>query len=234
MQNNKKPLKVFIRRKIYPLLSLLAFYLTWLLFCTLRVKVIFHADYHKDKQYLGAFWHGKMFVPMFAARTHQTKMAVLVSPSKDGDIISSWLKKLGYETVRGSSRRNNVSSLVEMLRKLKAGYSIGIIVDGPLGPAYKVKPGIVHMAQKLEVEIVPVGVAIKRKWIFKRAWDRFELPKPFSEAVMFSANPIKVPAAADLQTYLAVVEQAILKAQQTAEEMLGIQNDTLVNPSLDR
>lgn len=208
------------RRPIYKILSVFAFYLLRILYLTLKVKVKFHEEYRQEKQYLGAFWHGKMFAPMFIARIHQTKMAVLVSPSKDGDIISGWLNKLGYETVRGSSRRNNVSSLVEMLRKLKAGYSIGIIVDGPLGPIYKVKPGIVHMAEKLEVEIVPVGVAVRRKWVFKKAWDRFELPKPFSEVAMYSGKPIQVPVNADRQIYSERVEQAILEAEKMAEAIL--------------
>lgn len=208
------------RRPIYKTLATLAFYILRFLFLTLKVKVIFHEGYEQNKQYLGAFWHGKMFAPMFVARTHGTKMAVLVSPSKDGDIVSDWLNKLGYETVRGSSRRNNVSALVEMLRKLKEGYSIGIIVDGPLGPIHKVKPGIVHMAQKLEVEIVPVGIAIKRKWVFTRAWDKFELPKPFSKVVMYSGTPVKVPMDAEIAHYCEVLEKAMQDAQHTAETMI--------------
>ncbi len=210
------------RRPIYKMLATLAFYTIHLLYRTLKVKVIFHTDYSEKKQYLGAFWHGKMFAPMFAARTHQTKMAVLVSPSKDGDIISDWLNKLGYETVRGSSRRNNVASLAGMLRKLKDGYSIGIIVDGPLGPIHKVKPGIVHMAQKLDVEIVPVGVAVKKKWVFKKAWDQFELPKPFSQAAMYSGKPIQVPLDSDLSSYCEIIEKAIFEAQQMAESIIKI------------
>lgn len=210
------------RRPIYKMLATFAYYTLHCLYLTLKVEVVFHPDYRSDNQYLGAFWHGKMFIPMFAARSHQTKMAVLVSPSKDGDIVSDWLNKLGYETVRGSSRKNNVSALVEMLRKLKEGYSIGIIVDGPLGPLHKVKPGIVHMAQKLEVEIVPVGVAIKRKWVISRAWDKFELPKPFSKAVMYSGTPLKIPNDADPHSYCVIVEQAMQDAERAAANRLGL------------
>lgn len=209
------------RRPIYHILAAFAFFLIRLLYSSLKVKLKLHPSYDPKGQYLGAFWHGKMVVPMFASRIHQTKMAVLVSPSKDGDIISAWLNKLGYETVRGSSRKNNVGSLAEMLRKLKEGYSIGIIVDGPLGPIHKVKPGIVHMAQKLEILIAPVGVAIKRKWVFP-SWDRFELPKPFSEAAMFSGEPISVPKDADLKTYIELVEKGIKEAERMAESMIGM------------
>jgi lysophospholipid acyltransferase (LPLAT)-like uncharacterized protein len=210
------------RRPIYQMLATVVFYTLRLLYLTLKVRVVYHEGYSANKQYLGAFWHGKMFAPMFAARNHQTKMAVLVSPSKDGDIISGWLHSLGYETVRGSSRRNNVSALSGMLRKLKEGYSIGVIMDGPLGPIHKVKPGIVHMAKKLEVEIVPVGVAIKRKWVFTRAWDKFELPKPFSDVVMYSGTPITVPVEASLDDYCERVEQGMRDAERKAQAMVVV------------
>lgn len=209
-----------LRRRLLYFLSAMIYSATYLLYRTLKVQTVYHPDYQKTKQYLGAIWHGKMFLPIFTARHHQTKMAMLVSPSKDGDVICELLNKMGYETIRGSSRKNNVASLAEMLRKLKAGYSIGIVVDGPLGPLHQVKPGIVHMAQKLEVEIIPVGTAFKNKWIFHKAWDRFELPKPFSQAVFYAGKPLKVPEEVDPRLHAKVVEQALFDAQQQAEALL--------------
>ncbi|MFX5622524.1 DUF374 domain-containing protein, partial [Acinetobacter baumannii] len=88
-----------------------------------------------------------------------------ISPSKDGDLLTVWLKKLGYEVIRGSSRHQNISALAGMIRKLKKGYSLGFGIDGPIGPIYKVKPGMTHMAQKLGIPIVPVGSAFSQKWV---------------------------------------------------------------------
>lgn len=209
-----------IRRRLLYFLSSMIYSVTRILYGTLNVKVVYHSEYQQTKQYLGAFWHGKMFLPIFVARTHQTKMAVLVSPSKDGDVICDLLNKIGYETVRGSSRKNNVASLAEMLRKLKAGYSIGVVVDGPLGPIYQVKPGIVHMAQKLGVEIIAVGTAFQKKWVFNNAWDRFELPKPFSRAVFYAGKPLMVPEEVNTREYAKVVEEALFEAQKMAEQLL--------------
>jgi lysophospholipid acyltransferase (LPLAT)-like uncharacterized protein len=182
------------------------------------MRVAYHDHYRQEKQYLGAFWHGKVFLPLFFSNQHQTKMAVLVSPSRDGDIISDWLNRVGYETIRGSSRRNNVGALAEMLRKLKSGYSIGIIVDGPLGPRHKVKPGIAHMAQKLGVEIVPVGVYISRKWTLN-SWDKFELPKPFCKGAVYCHQPISVPENASLEEYIRLVEDKIHEAETIAKTL---------------
>jgi len=209
-----------MRRKIYETLSIFAFYLARILYSTIRMRVVFHPDYDKDKQCLGAFWHGNLFLPLFFSNQHQTKMAVLVSPSRDGDIICDWLRRVGYETIRGSSRRNNVAALAEMFRKLKDGYSIGIIVDGPLGPRHKVKPGIVHMAQKLSVEIVPVGTAVTRKWMFN-SWDKFELPKPFCKGALYCNKPISVPLEASLEEFSSIVEQKLLEADKIAHSLLN-------------
>lgn len=209
-----------IRRRLLYFFSAMLYSITYLLYRTLRVKISYHSDYQITKQYLVAIWHGKMFLPIFVGCSHQTKMATLVSPSKDGDVICELLNKMGYETIRGSSRKNNVASLAEMLRKLKAGYSIGVVVDGPLGPIHQVKPGIVHMAQKLEVNIIAVGAAFQKKWNFNKAWDRFELSKPFSRAVFYIGKPLKVPEEANAQAYTKVVEQALLEAQKQAEAFL--------------
>lgn len=210
-----------IRRRLLYFLSALLYSLAQILYRTLKVKVVYHPDYQETKQYLAAIWHGKMFLPIFIGRRHQTKMAILVSPSKDGDVICELLNKLGYEAIRGSSRKNNVASLAEMLRKLKAGYSIGVVVDGPLGPIHQVKPGIVHMAQKLNVEILPFTASFQRKWVFTNAWDRFELPKPFSLAIFYAGKPLSVPEEADSRVYAEVIEKALFEAQKRADELLA-------------
>ena len=44
------------------------------------------------------------------------KRAVLASPSKDGELISVPLEKMGFHMVRGSSDKNSTSSLISLIR----------------------------------------------------------------------------------------------------------------------
>ncbi len=207
----------------YRLIGILAYYLTNLLYKTLRVEIKYDPDYEVTKQYLGAFWHGKQFLPVFAMSKHQTKRAALVSPSKDGEILTAWLEKIGYTVIRGSSRHHNTRALAQMIKALKAGYGIGYGIDGPIGPIYKVKPGMTHMAKKLGLEILPMGSAFSRKWVMHKAWDKYEIPKPFSKAILYVGKPIAIDKEADLEQSNLLLEAKIHEAEARAAASL---NDT--------
>jgi len=190
-----------------------------LLYKTLRVQVKYEPGYDNKKQYLGAFWHGKQFLPVFAM-ANQTKGAVLVSSSKDGEILSAWLEKIGYTIIRGSSRHHNTRALAQMIRALKEGYTIGYGIDGPIGPIYKVKPGMTHMAKKLGLEIFPIGSAFSHKWVISKAWDLYEIPKPFSKAIVYIGKPIKIDKEADLEQSNLLLEAKIHEAETQAAAYL--------------
>jgi lysophospholipid acyltransferase (LPLAT)-like uncharacterized protein len=204
------------------ILGFLIYVVSYLLYKTLKMTMVYHEDYQQDKPYLFAFWHGKQFLPIFnLIKYHKIKGAVLVSPSKDGDILTASLKQLGYEVIRGSSRKRNVSALMGMIRRVKQGQSIGFGIDGPIGPIHIVKPGMTHMAQKYNVEILPIGSAFSRKWVFEKAWDKFELPKPFSKAAYYMGKPFIIPLDADLERYNVLLEHRIHDAEIQARQLLN-------------
>lgn len=198
----------------------LAFFLTFLLGKTLRIVRIMPAEYDPYKPYLFAFWHGKQLLPVLALTTHRTGRAVLVSPSRDGDLLSVWLKCLGYEVIRGSSRHQNISALAGMHRKLKEGYSLGFGIDGPIGPIYKVKPGMTYLAQKFGIPVIPVGCAFSRRWVVEKAWDKYEIPKPFAKAVFYMGKPNIVAKEADLEVSNKLLEELINQAEVAATTCL--------------
>lgn len=201
--------------------GLLAYYINTLLLKTLKVQYVIAPQYSKNTQYLCAFWHGKQWLPIVTLTLHHTKVAVLVSPSRDGDMLSALIEKYGYEVVRGSSRRKNVSALADMIRKLKEGYSLGLGVDGPIGPIYKAKPGLVQMAQKFDVDILPVGSAFSRKWVLTKAWDHYEIPKPFSKAVIYIAPPFRLDKNLSLEEANLLLETRIHAAEKEAKRIVN-------------
>jgi len=112
------------------------------------------------------------------------KICILISQSKDGQILASAVEYMGYQTVRGSSHRGGVAGLLAGMKKVLEGHQMTIAVDGPKGPIYKVKEGITAISQKAKRPIVPVRAYPKKKFIFKKSWNKATLPLPFTEIII--------------------------------------------------
>lgn len=205
------------KKKPY-LIGMALYYFMRCMRLTMRIKVHKHPSIDAQKGYLFAFWHGKQLLPSIVLQQyHHTVLCTVVSPSRDGSLLTTYLNKFGYEVIRGSSRSNNVAALISMKKKLLAGASVGTGVDGPIGPIHIVKPGIPYLAQKYNVPVIPMGSAFSSYWVFQKAWDKFQFPKPFSKAVLVLGEPYMVPqdmdmaqACADLRARLHQVEQQAL------------------------
>jgi lysophospholipid acyltransferase (LPLAT)-like uncharacterized protein len=124
---------------------------------------------------LFCFWHSRLLGLCYTHRYH--KIGIMVSKSFDGEWISRLVIKLGYRVFRGSASRNGAAALVEMLRYNDG--DIALTVDGPRGPALKVKPGLISLAQHSGLPIVPITYIPGSAWHLN-SWDRFILPKPFT------------------------------------------------------
>jgi hypothetical protein len=174
-----------------------------------------------DDNYIYVFWHQKLFFPTVGFKYLKNK-AALVSPSKDGEILATVLEKYGYEAIRGSSNDRNIQSLILMIKKLKQGYNLGLAADGPQGPIFRTKPGIIFMAMKTGKKIIPIGGAFQHKYVFEKAWDRFYFPYPFTRAVVVAGDPIMVPEGVDTEDYILKINQAINRADEKAEALLKV------------
>jgi lysophospholipid acyltransferase (LPLAT)-like uncharacterized protein len=56
--------------------------------------------------------------------------------------------------------------------------------------------GAVLLAKKSGHPVLPVTMALARYWTLP-SWDKFQIPKPFTRAKVFVAEPIYVPTDAD-------------------------------------
>lgn len=115
-------------------------------------------------------------LPYFSERD----ICILISQSKDGQILASAVEYMGYQTVRGSSHRGGVAGLLAGMRKVIDGHKMTIAVDGPRGPIYKVKEGITAISDKSKRPIVPIRAKVHKGFIFQRSWNKATLPYPFS------------------------------------------------------
>lgn len=195
------------------------YYILKLVSITLRPKVVKSEKVDPSENYVYAFWHNKIVVSCLSLRG-PIKSVVLASPSKDGELIAVASEKMGYEVVRGSSNKESVKSLIKLIGLVKKGYNAGTPVDGPKGPVYKVKPGMLYIAQKSGKKLVPVGSASSNTWIFEKTWDKFGFPKPFAKTACIVGDPIEIPKGADLDEYALMVEAELNRLDREAEELL--------------
>ncbi len=108
---------------------------------------------------------------------------IMISQSKDGDIIAPVANLTGWHVARGSSSRGGKDAMDEMIDGLKNNCVGANLVDGPTGPIGKVKPGAVRMAQRSGAMLVPCHVIPESAWFFN-SWDRFFIPKPLSRVTI--------------------------------------------------
>jgi lysophospholipid acyltransferase (LPLAT)-like uncharacterized protein len=140
------------------------------------------------------FWHDRIFLTTYWWR--KRRIVVMTSRSFDGEYIARFIQRFGYGAVRGSSTRGGVGAVVEMARLMRGGCTTAFTIDGPKGPRYVAKMGAVLLAKKSGQPILPVTMALEKFWTVK-SWDRFQIPKPFTKARVYVAQPIHVPNDAD-------------------------------------
>ena len=149
---------------------------------------------NNHQNFIFAIWHQNLFAGILAQTGLQH--IVIVSKSNDAEPVAFTCKHLGHLVVIGSSRKglvdkNGKEAKEEMIECLKDGHPGAVTVDGPKGPVFKVKPGIIDMAKKSKALLVPYVVCPQSYWQFK-SWDSFRLPKPFSKILVSYGEPIKV------------------------------------------
>jgi len=143
--------------------------------------------------HLAALWHEDILLAAFGFR--KRGIAVLVSQSRDGELIARALQRCGFRTVRGSSSRGGPEAMRHMTQQIEAeqGLILALIVDGPRGPRHVVKPGVVALSKRSGLPVLPVRCRAKRNIVFN-SWDRIRLPLPFNRLMFVCGEGMPVPA----------------------------------------
>lgn len=141
-----------------------------------------------------AIWHGRiLMIPCLYARAN--RVHVMASRSRDGELEARFLRRFGFEVVRGSTTRGGAAALRSLVERLRRGLEAAVAPDGPLGPAYVVQPGVITLARLSGVPILPLTFSAAPAWRL-RSWDEFLVPKPFAQGVVSFGPPLAVPRSA--------------------------------------
>jgi lysophospholipid acyltransferase (LPLAT)-like uncharacterized protein len=200
-----------------------------LLGVTLRFEEIGEPGSHADsnpKTRVYCLWHRSLL--SIAYHFRKRKIAILISPSFDGELITQTIRRVGYTPVRGSSSRRGAAGLIGMQAALdrstrQACNYAAFTADGPRGPVYVAKPGGVKLAQLVGGGVGVFYAAPDRAWELK-SWDGFLIPKPFATVIIAWEPPIAVPAGAgerELEAARQAVECALERARRAVEDRIG-------------
>lgn len=178
-----------------------------------------------DTRFILAFWHRRLVMMPLSypfrrsnADGEKRGVAILSSDSKDGEISAAIWRHLGIHAVRGTaSHGGGAQGLVKMIQVVRKGWDLGITPDGPRGPRFELKPGVVAVARKTGAWIVPVSVAYSRYWQLK-TWDGMLIPKPFSRVAVLYGQPYQVPAKIeDESTYSLELQERLMTLEESAD-----------------
>lgn len=140
---------------------------------SLRIRL--HAPDNFEPGVLG-LWHQDLLASTAAFKDQNVH--VLVSQSNDGDFFARCAELLGYKVSRGSDSRGQ-TNVRHLLKSLQTGAFTGMALDGPKGPAHKIKAGSIWLSKSSGRplwRIIPqYGAHITLK-----TWDKFILPLPLS------------------------------------------------------
>ncbi len=215
-----------------------------LLSLTYRYRLVHrqHRLQAEAMQARGAFvlasWHQNCFAAILAHS--KQNIALLVSRSFDGEIVSAIADRLGLLSVRGSSRKGGAEALDVLIERTQAeGLRSAFTVDGPKGPLYKPKRGIFRLAAESGAPILPVLAIGEKNWVLHKSWDKLRIPKPFSRVAVIYGAPFSVSReelAVDLDLLTERLTRKLHDLQHEAEilglspssESLGVRRDLLV------
>lgn len=196
--------KITLKKRISEALLLAALpglfsFLQRIYFLTLRIVEVGLdqiEDLEKNKQpYIYAVWHTNvLFTPIFARKR---PAYVMISASRDGELITRVVRKFGHDSVRGSTTRGGLKALKEFIKIVKSGNRGAITPDGPLGPAFTMQDGVITAAIRSEAPIVPFYYEATEQWIVEKSWDKQRIPKPFSTVVISYGKPVYIPSGLD-------------------------------------
>ena len=179
----------------------------WLLNRTYRIEKIVGTDIadrmiaDEGAAYMPCYWHSQQLVLSELLQDwiqRGFKAGFIISASVDGEVPARLARSWGAEVIRGSAARTGALVLRDARAMMKRGVSVVTTPDGPRGPAFEFKTGVVLMARIAGAKLVPIGYAANHAWVMK-TWDRFMIPAPFAKIVITIGEPIDPPRGASME-----------------------------------
>lgn len=232
-RNKKDPasIKTLSRYALRHNLMIFAYYIVRFYFLTIRIESInedtVQQHLKNGNKMIAALWHQRIIAVIgYAKRFGGYRPSVMISKSRDGDLIADIYSRLKFRPVRGSTSHGGKEALAAMVDDLRDHPFAVHVLDGPKGPRGVVKPGVIAMAKQSGVPIVPVYISMSRAWIL-RSWDHCLIPKPFSKVLIRWDCPRAISSHIDERTFEDIrmgIEIDMLENQRRDDRWFGWRN----------
>lgn len=134
-----------------------------------------------------AVWHGRLMGVLMDQIS--SGLVTMASQSSDGALAAGAVEGLGMRAARGSTSKGGKEALGAMGKDLGSGvHRAALTVDGPKGPWRQVHPGVVVLARRLKLPVVPASFSCRRAKLLG-SWDRMVLPRPFTRMLVAYGEP---------------------------------------------
>jgi lysophospholipid acyltransferase (LPLAT)-like uncharacterized protein len=150
------------------------------------------ARWARGEQVILAFWHNRVVMMPIPYQGRGRKVCIMNSQHRDGEIATRALERWGIRSVRGSATRGGAGGFLQLVNAFRGGHDLAVVPDGPRGPRYVVKRGVIHLAKATGAPIIPLAYGASRKRRLSN-WDRLIIPLPFSRIVYVVGAPLQVP-----------------------------------------
>ena len=138
-----------------------------------------------------ALYHGRL-TGMLHILEQRDKLTGLISRSRDGEFLARMGQKLGYRVARGSPAHKAIEGAKQLIGAAREGQSLVMAIDGPRGPIYEPKEGIIRMAQITGLPLLPFVCKGKYNHFFS-GWDKMMGCYYGSPITYMIGDPIFVP-----------------------------------------
>lgn len=197
----------FIQKVLVPLVRL------W--FGTCRVEILNERILTEyilaDRPIVAGTWHRASIY--FLYYFGKINPMIMISRSKDGEMLAHYAAALGVIPVRGSSNRGGRDALERMRQYLvNGGKACATVLDGPRGPACVAKKGMLVLAKISRAPLIPLIWSASRTLTLRNSWDKTMLPLPWSRVCIAVGEPIYISqesSSEDLERYRLLVEQRL-------------------------
>ena len=173
--------------------------------------------WNDDKPFILAFWHSQLMMIGFSWKKHNN-INILASGHSDGRFGSIVGKYFNLNNIQ-TSKKNKSLSLKSIFKLLNDNNYIGITPDGPRGPKEIVSEGIIKIAKKSKVSIIPIGFWSSKNFKLK-SWDSFLITLPFSKCSFVWDKPLEIPnniREDQIQHYQKLLEKKIKQSVNKAK-----------------
>jgi len=159
------------------------------------------------KGVIALVWHSRFMMLTSAWKKQYQLPHVLISRSRDGNIVAHTSHRLGLKTIRGSAKKAAKGNLaakakggakasMDIVTALENQGCIVVTPDGPRGPRQRLGDGPIRLARLTGAPLMPCTFAVRNRKQLK-SWDRLIIPLPFGKGKIIWGTPVSVPADAD-------------------------------------